>query len=251
MFHNNKKLYQLAIETAVSGGSLTLSEGGKDIDSWVGDGRVSKAEDVLRQIRYLFEKNRILKNEVSAIRVSRGPGSYTGARIGIATALGLQKALCCRLEGLSVLEAMSSLKTKGLAAVIAVPVGTSRVAWQQFSAEVKNSTMPRNPTRLTEVKEFTALLKADRSLDRKELIVQRDLYSAMVENFRHLRGEAKHYPTTYQKEAAKKYTILAVDNISSLLNSYSLYFEYAEANKNPPYSENASANISAVYLDNE
>ncbi len=250
MFDNKKKLYQLAIETAVGGGSLTLSKGGKDVDSWIGDGRVSKVEEVLRQIRYLFEQNNISKNEVSAIRVSRGPGSYTGARIGIATALGLRKSLRCRLDGLSVLEAMSSLKTKGLAAIIVVPVGTSRVAWQQIGGEVKNFKIPSSPIRLTDVREFTALLKAERSPDRKELIVHRDLYSVMVENFRYLRGETKHSSNTFQKES-EKYIVLKVDNVSSILNSYGTFLESLESSKNLPHYKNASDNVSAIYLANE
>lgn len=246
MSDNSKKLYQLAIETAVSGGSLSLMEGGKEIDGWIGEGRVSKVEDVLRQIEYLFEKNNVSKNALNAICVSRGPGSYTGARIGIATALGLQKALHCRLAGLSVLEAMSSLnREEARSAVVAVPVGTSRVAWQQIGGEVPNSVRSTEPTRLTGVEEFIELLKADGSAVNKNLIVQRDLYPAVFKNLHNL----PHLPHLHcETTPGRKYKLIKVDNLSSLLNGYALSLGSSKTSKN---LELASDNISAVYLVNE
>ncbi len=236
MSDNNKKFYQLAIETAVSGGSLTLSENEKEIDCWIGDGRVSKVEDVLRQIEYLFEKNDISKNTLNAIRVSRGPGSYTGARIGIATALGLQKALRCHLDGVSVLEAMSSLNPELLPGIAAVPVGTRRAAWQLTGGEGSNFEIPVEPAapHLTSVEELISLLCADRSPASKRLIIHRDLYETVVEDFYNIRHETN-------------FELIKVDNLSSLLN---VYCQSLEQSKNPTASY-ASDNVSAIYLVNK
>ncbi len=130
-----KGKYLLAIETAVRGGSLSLLKDGQEIGGWVGNREVSKAEDVLEQISRLLEAAVIRGEELDSLVVSRGPGSFTGARIGISTAMGLRAAWNCRLAGVSSLAAMTSLKKKSDTRILtAVPIGEKQVAWQIFNS---------------------------------------------------------------------------------------------------------------------
>jgi len=101
-----KKMIVLSIETAVDGGSLSLSVEGNEINSWVGTEKVSKAEDVLEQIADLLEQNKINKKHLSLIAVSNGPGSSTGVKIGLAIAKGLSNALKIKVVEVSAFEAL-------------------------------------------------------------------------------------------------------------------------------------------------
>lgn len=98
----------LNIDTAVDYASVCISDNEKIIAcaentaitthaSWIGDA-----------IRELFASNQLSMNHLDAIAVSNGPGSYTGLRIGLATAKGLCFALHKPLICLSTLEIMAN-----------------------------------------------------------------------------------------------------------------------------------------------
>ncbi len=55
----------------------------------------------------LLKRNNILPEELSAIAVSKGPGSYTGLRIGVSTAKGFCYAANIPLIAVGTLEAMA------------------------------------------------------------------------------------------------------------------------------------------------
>jgi tRNA threonylcarbamoyl adenosine modification protein YeaZ len=124
----------LALETAVQGGSISLLKGDKELDFRVGDADVSRAEDVLVAINDILRTNEIDKSELGLIAVSNGPGSYTGIRIGLATALGLKNALNIETAGISILEAMTG-QTKNT--ITAVPIGKRDVCWRLLSGDLK------------------------------------------------------------------------------------------------------------------
>ena len=121
----------IAIESAISGGSLSLWSKGSEIDCWIGEGGVSRAEDLLPNIAELLTRNAIPREMVGGIAVSIGPGSFTGIRIGIATALGLKDALRIPVTGVSVLEAIAFDGSSGCA-LAAVPMGRDAICYQAF-----------------------------------------------------------------------------------------------------------------------
>lgn len=55
----------------------------------------------------VLRKSETPKESIGLIAVGTGPGSFTGLRIGIATAKGLAEALHCPLAGISTLDAMA------------------------------------------------------------------------------------------------------------------------------------------------
>jgi tRNA threonylcarbamoyladenosine biosynthesis protein TsaB len=123
----------LAIETAVAGGSLGLFRGRTTLASRPGNSEVSRAEKVLVQIEEMLAEGSAEPHDLDRIVVSLGPGSFTGLRIGIATALGLKDALGIPCIGLSSLEAMGHQCEGPVLAV--VPAGKNDVAWQVLGAE--------------------------------------------------------------------------------------------------------------------
>lgn len=57
----------------------------KDL-TWFHFETVSQSSDLLPKIRETLEKNKIKLTDLTGILVSRGPGSFTGIRIGVTTA---------------------------------------------------------------------------------------------------------------------------------------------------------------------
>lgn len=125
--------FTLAIESAIAGGSLSLLEDGREVAAWVGDGGVSKAEDLLISIDALLSSNGVSRNEIGLIAVGAGPGSFTGIRIGIATALGLKNGLGIAMASESTLKAMALAHSSGGRVTAVLPMGRKAVCYQEFT----------------------------------------------------------------------------------------------------------------------
>ena len=130
---SQSKHVTLAIESAISGGSISLLRGGVEIANWIGSSNVSKAEDLLFNIDLLLTDNDISKRDIGFIAVSAGPGSFTGIRIGIATALGLKAGLGVEMSSESALKAMVFAAESEGDVTVALPVGRNAVCIQVFS----------------------------------------------------------------------------------------------------------------------
>jgi tRNA threonylcarbamoyl adenosine modification protein YeaZ len=120
----------LGIETAVAGGSLSLCRGEEELATWAGHDEPVRAEDVLVRIQGLLKGSGVGKDEITKVVVSAGPGSFTGIRVGIATAIGLKDALQVELSSFSVLEAMAA--SVDLTGISAIPMGRESACAQRF-----------------------------------------------------------------------------------------------------------------------
>src|SRR5688500_9577858 len=119
----------LAIETALRSGSLSLLKGATELASCSGKAEISRAEDLLEQISTLLKKSDLKLNELDLIAVSEGPGSFTGIRIGIATAKALALGAGRPILGVSVIDALA-LSVNKPEVMAAVRTGRNQVAWQ-------------------------------------------------------------------------------------------------------------------------
>src|SRR5260221_10920667 len=118
------------VESAIRGGSISVISDGGEVAGWIGSDSVSKAEDLLPNIDRLLASNELAVSEINILAVSAGPGSFTGIRIGIATALGLSRSLDIELRTISVLKAMAFCSAVREDFVAAVPVGRNAVCVQ-------------------------------------------------------------------------------------------------------------------------
>jgi tRNA threonylcarbamoyladenosine biosynthesis protein TsaB len=98
----------LNIDTAVQGASISLAANGTDIDSKQTFETNDSAAWIHVAIRDLLHENDLTVNDLKAIGLSSGPGSYTGLRVGMATAKGLCYALSVPLITVNTLEMMAS-----------------------------------------------------------------------------------------------------------------------------------------------
>ena len=98
----------LLIETATKSCSVSLSSENKIIACKEEvNKQYSHAEKLTIFITELFKTQDFSIKDLDAIAVSKGPGSYTGLRIGISTAKGLCYALDIPLISVSTLKAMA------------------------------------------------------------------------------------------------------------------------------------------------
>jgi len=98
----------LHIETATDICSVALSEGDRQL-SLVESGQERSHATLLNTfIRTVFENSRREISQLEAVAVSKGPGSYTGLRIGVSTAKGLAYGLEIPLLASGTLENMVS-----------------------------------------------------------------------------------------------------------------------------------------------
>ncbi len=103
-------LRTLAVDTSTARGSLALLEG---LDL-VAELRLHSLEThsarLLRSIDFLLGSVSWDLAGIGLIAVGIGPGSFTGIRIGVSTALGLAQVLSLPFAGISGLDAMASQK---------------------------------------------------------------------------------------------------------------------------------------------
>jgi len=98
----------LNIETATTNCSVSLSKDGETLvlkeDNSSG---YSHAEMLHVFIDEVFRVSKIKPSEIDAVSVSKGPGSYTGLRIGVSSAKGLCFALNKPLIAIDTLESLA------------------------------------------------------------------------------------------------------------------------------------------------
>lgn len=97
----------LALDTTAVTASVALLENECVIASTSVHNKLTHSEKLLPMIDELLENSGYTIEDVDLIGVSRGPGSFTGVRIGIATAKGLAFAKNIPIAGVSALEALA------------------------------------------------------------------------------------------------------------------------------------------------
>lgn len=110
----------LCIETATSICSVALGKDGVLLSLQEAHETNQHSSQLTLLISKLFEDSGTSLHDLDAIAVSKGPGSYTGLRIGVSTAKGLCYGLEKPMIGLSTLQAMAY----GMSVQCEVPEGS-------------------------------------------------------------------------------------------------------------------------------
>ncbi len=107
----------LNIETTTKNCSVSLAENAKILSMReINDGGYSHAENLHPYIDMVLHDAHKSYKDLSAIAVSKGPGSYTGLRIGVSAAKGLSFALDIPLISVDTLKALAQkvIKEEGV-----------------------------------------------------------------------------------------------------------------------------------------
>ncbi|HEY1761476.1 MAG TPA: tRNA (adenosine(37)-N6)-threonylcarbamoyltransferase complex dimerization subunit type 1 TsaB [Acidimicrobiales bacterium] len=98
----------LAIETATTACAIGLAtSNGQRRSAVVSDDR-HHTESLIPGIQELLASVGVSAQSLDRIVVDRGPGLYTGLRVGLATAVGLALAASCELVGVTSLEVLAA-----------------------------------------------------------------------------------------------------------------------------------------------
>lgn len=97
----------LSLETSTNVGSAALHQSGKLLLYHENQIEKSHSEHLATVINNLLQLADVKVNDLDAIAVSRGPGSYTGLRIGVSLAKGLCYAYDTKLIAVNTLQSMA------------------------------------------------------------------------------------------------------------------------------------------------
>jgi tRNA threonylcarbamoyladenosine biosynthesis protein TsaB len=113
----------LALDSTTRAGSVAIVDAGRVLLERVGDGARTHAERLPGELLEALDGIGLRTNDIDLFAVARGPGSFTGLRIGIATIQGL-----AFVHGTHV-AAISALHALGAAAGCRLPIGARVGAW--------------------------------------------------------------------------------------------------------------------------
>ncbi len=123
----------LAMETATRCQSVALLEDAEVLAERVHEDCASHARMLLPTIDELLHSLHLTLSDLDGLAVSMGPGSFTGLRVGLSTAMAMRLAADLPLVGVSTLEALA-WNVRGIEGRIC-PMIRSRVEevyWAQF-----------------------------------------------------------------------------------------------------------------------
>ena len=97
----------LNIDTATEQASVCLSQDGNVIRTLLNDSQKDHAAWIQVAINTLLQKEGYTMQQIQAVAVTQGPGSYTGLRVGMASAKGICFALQIPLITINTLQVMA------------------------------------------------------------------------------------------------------------------------------------------------
>ncbi len=97
----------LAIDTSTAWASLALFDGRNVLAELTWHAERRHGEVLFEMLERLFTLGRVRLPQIDRVAVATGPGSFTGIRIGIATARGLARGTGAAVAGVSTLEVLA------------------------------------------------------------------------------------------------------------------------------------------------
>jgi tRNA threonylcarbamoyladenosine biosynthesis protein TsaB len=123
----------LAIDTATLAGSVCVTRGTTLLATCVGDPAVSHSNSLLKDITESLREANVLLTDVELIAAASGPGSFTGLRIGLATAKALAATLRIPCVGIPTLHVVAHAAGPAATAVALLPAGRGELFVQLLS----------------------------------------------------------------------------------------------------------------------
>jgi len=151
----------LAIETSGSTGSIALLDDARCLaEQELALGRLH-GQVLVPEIRRLLRTQGKTPRDCQLVAVSRGPGSYTGLRVGVVCAKTLAWAVGCRIVGVDTLEAIASNAPEDVERVTVIAdAQRSSVYVGQFVRDEAGRFVPHSPLRILAVEEWVATVTA-------------------------------------------------------------------------------------------
>lgn len=104
----DEKMTILAMDTATMVSSVAVATKDRVLAELTAETRFTHSETLVVNIEEVMRLADVKREELSAVAVSLGPGSFTGLRIGLATAKAISYALSIPLVGVPTLEVLAA-----------------------------------------------------------------------------------------------------------------------------------------------
>ena len=130
---NNGQPLILAIETATRAGGVAVARGEEVLASIAGEASVSHSTNLLEMVEVALRNSGVTLADVDLFAVAVGPGSFTGLRIGLATAKAFATHLHRAVIGVSTLAAVAHASKLTGNIVALLPAGRGEVFAQLFT----------------------------------------------------------------------------------------------------------------------
>jgi tRNA threonylcarbamoyladenosine biosynthesis protein TsaB len=142
----------LALDTASPRPAIAFWTGSEALEESLPSDRRA-AEEILSAVRRLLSRAGVRLEDCERLAVCSGPGSFTGVRIGLATAWGFARALGLRVETVSTLEAMAEAARRPELdeVVTALDAGRGDAVLARFSLAQPRARLLSGPERLRAV----------------------------------------------------------------------------------------------------
>ena len=139
----------------VSLGLLSSASGGRAAVALVIDGEIKESrlcgtgrrasEELLPTVDELLKDNDLIPSQITAIAASRGPGSFTGIRVGLATMMGLCRATKAQPKAYSTLWLMAFSAQKPGTIISLIPAGRGDIFVGTFEMTDGELTESKDP----------------------------------------------------------------------------------------------------------
>jgi tRNA threonylcarbamoyladenosine biosynthesis protein TsaB len=209
MEKDRSEIRTLSIECAVDRGSVAVLRGSSTLASTGEASQPSRAEEVLITVRSTLDEVALSLQEIDQIVVSTGPGSYSGIRIGLSTAMGLGKGLSRPVLGVSVLDALSEDSGGEGSVVTAVAVGKRHVAWCRYDTDDGAPKPVGEPVLVTDDEFLESLTDADQPF---RIVWSDDLGSRLADRISDVR--TANGPSVTIAELVGRYAVKYPDRTS-------------------------------------
>lgn len=103
----NQSMWYLAFDTATQYMSVAISNGNSVVAEYTSSSRKDHSSRLMPAVEMVMKEAGIVPTDLRGIIVGKGPGSYTGLRIGVSTAKSLAWSLNIPLVGASSLSLMA------------------------------------------------------------------------------------------------------------------------------------------------
>ena len=210
----------LALDTSTSQTGLCLYDGAKIIAESLWVSRAHHTQELAPALKDILRKSATSINDVQAIGVALGPGSFTSLRVGLSFAKGLLLAKQIPLAGIGSLDiTASSQPLSELPLIALLQAGRNKLAAQTFHAGA-DGWISNEAARVTNVtalaNEITSpcLVCGELNAEERNTLAQnKNIFLAAPEN-------SSRRPSVLAALAWRKWKINALENASALAPIY-------------------------------
>lgn len=180
----------LSIDTASNLSTVAVLEDETCIKEIVVNDARNHSEKIMPMIEQVLTETNLTLKDINLIVCDKGPGSFTGIRIGVGTVIAFRDSLNIPCVGISSLEALAyNVKSDGLICSL-IDAKNNNVYFSLFKLENNKYTQINDFKFETIENVFEVLKKYDSSITfvgdgsvfYKELILQKNLHSNFCEN---------------------------------------------------------------------